>query len=307
MMVQKTSDYIPSYLKLYATGTLQKRLDILNSKLEKCELCPRRCHVNRLKEELGFCRAGKQLMISSAFPHFGEETPLVGHRGSGTIFFTHCNLRCIFCQNYDISHQGRGENITSKQLAHYMYALQNRGCHNINLVTPTHYLPQIVASLPYAIDMGLKIPIVYNCGGYESEEVIKLLDGIIDIYMPDVKWSDSKVADRHAQAPDYPEVAKRVLKEMHKQVGDLIINEEGIAKRGLLIRHLVMPHRLAGTRNVMRFIANEISSNSYVNIMNQYRPEYKASSLPELNRGITNQEYQDAISCAKEEGLFRGF
>ena len=297
----------PSYINLYRTGELQKRIIILNDMLETCELCPRRCQVNRLQEELGFCKAGAQLMISSAFPHFGEEAPLVGTGGSGTIFFTHCNLRCIFCQNYDTSHQGIGETLSSEQLARYMHALQERGCHNINLVTPTHYLPQIIAALPSAIDLGLHIPLVYNCGGYESLEIIKLLDGIIDIYMPDVKFADRRVAEQYAQAPDYPEIVKSVLQEMHRQVGDLHINEGGIAERGILIRHLVIPQGLAGTREIMHFIGSEISCGSYINIMNQYRPEYKACNFPELNRGITLREYHEAIACAHGEGLSKGF
>jgi putative pyruvate formate lyase activating enzyme len=300
-------DYTPPYLDLYKTGELQKRISCLNHILVKCELCPRGCQVNRLKGELGFCRAGAKLMVSSAFPHFGEEAPLVGNRGSGTIFFTHCNLRCVFCQNYDISHQGNGEIISSEQLAGYMVALQERGCHNINFVTPTHYLPQIIASLPYAIDLGLHIPLVYNCGGYESLGIIKLLEGVIDIYMPDVKFADRAVAEKYADAPDYPEAVKAVLHEMHRQVGDLTINGRGIAERGLLMRHLVMPQGLAGTRDVMQFIASEISSDAYVNIMNQYRPEYKSCNFPELNRGITLKEYSEAITFARHEGLSRGF
>ncbi len=299
--------YTPPYINLHKTGILQKRISLLNDILAKCELCPRGCKVNRLEGELGFCRAGAQLMISSAFPHFGEEAPLVGSKGSGTIFFTHCNLRCIFCQNYDISHQGNGEAISSEQLARYMFALQERGCHNINFVTPTHYVPQIMASLPYAIDLGLQIPLVYNCGGYESLEAIKLLEGVIDIYMPDVKFADRVVAEKYTDSPDYPEVVKAILHEMHRQVGNLTINEWGIAERGLLIRHLVMPQGLAGTRDLMHFIASEISSDSYVNIMNQYRPEYKACNFLELNRGITLREYREALTYARTEGLSRGF
>ena len=300
-------NYIPNYIKLHKTGELQKRVYILNNILKNCKLCPRQCNVNRLEGELGFCRAGKNLVISSAFPHFGEEPPLVGNRGSGTIFLTHCNLQCVFCQNYDISHQGHGEAISSEQLAEYMYYLQKRGCHNINFVTPTHYIPQLTAALPYVIDLGLHIPLVYNCGGYESLEVIHLLDGIIDIYMPDVKFAEGKVAEKYSQAPDYPEVIKRVLKEMYRQVGNLQINTEGIAEKGLLIRHLVMPNGLAGTQRLMHFIATEISPHSYVNVMSQYRPEYRASDYPELNRVITRKEYSDAIESAKNEGLCRGF
>ena len=274
--------------------------------LKECKLCPRQCRVNRLKGELGFCKAGEQLVVSSVFPHFGEEAPLVGNKGSGTIFLTHCNLRCIFCQNHDISHQGHGETISSEQFSHHMYTLQKRGCHNINFVTPTHYLPQIIASLPYAIDLGLNIPLVYNCGGYESLEAIKLLDGIIDIYMPDVKFAEREVAEKYAQSPDYPEVVKKVLKEMYRQVGDLDINKNGMARKGLLIRHLVMPKGLAGTRDIMHFISSEISPHTYVNVMSQYHPEYKSFDYPELNRAITNKEYAEAIDITKKEGLYRG-
>ena len=298
---------VPSYINLHTTGELQKRISALTDMIKECRLCPRHCKVNRLQGELGFCRAGDVLMLSSAFAHFGEEVPLVGTMGSGTIFLTHCNLRCVFCQNHDISHQGRGEAITLQQMAAYMVALQQRGCHNINFVTPTHYVPQIISALPYAIDRGLRIPLVYNCGGYESLEVIKLLDGIIDIYMPDAKWSDSGVAEKYAQAPDYPAVVKEVLKEMHRQVGDLQISKAGVAERGLLIRHLVMPGGLGGTRELIHYIATEISPHSYVNIMSQYRPEYRAGEFPEINRRITHREYGEALAYAKAEGLYRGF
>lgn len=296
----------PSYSERKTTGELQHRIRILFNTLKECTLCPRRCRVNRLKGDLGFCRAGGRLMVSSVFPHFGEEAPLVGEKGSGTIFFTHCNLQCVFCQNYDISHQGHGEIISSEELALNMYTLQKRGCQNINLVTPTHYLPQILASLPYAIDLGLTIPLVYNCGGYESLEAIKLLDGVIDIYMPDVKFATREVAEKYAQAPDYPEVVKKVLKEMHRQVGDLTINKKGVATKGLLIRHLVMPEALAGTKDIMHFIASEISTHTYVNVMSQYHPEYKSFNYPELNRMISQKEFNEAIDITKKEGLYRG-
>ena len=246
-------------------------------------------------------------MVSSAFSHFGEEPPLVGSHGSGTIFLTHCNLKCVFCQNYDISHLGDGKPITSTELAQYMIGLQQRGCHNINFVTPTHYVPQIVAALPEAIELGLTVPLVYNCGGYESLEVIKLLDGIFDIYMPDTKFSQEKQGARYGNAPDYPQVLHEVLREMHRQVGDLVLNEEGISYHGLLIRHLVMPDGVAGTRAIMAFIAQHVSIDSYVNIMDQYRPLYRAGEYPEIDRPISSREYREAISIAKAEGLHRGF
>jgi putative pyruvate formate lyase activating enzyme len=299
--------YTPSYIRLHENRELRQRIDSLNGILSQCRLCPRCCEVNRTQGELGYCRAGSQVMISSVFPHFGEEAPLVGHRGSGTIFLTHCNLRCVFCQNYDISHLGRGETTSPSQMARYMVRLQELGCHNINFVTPTHYVPQIVASIPEAIDLGLRLPLVYNCSGYESLEVVKLLDGIIDIYMPDAKYAGEEPAKRFSNAPDYPHVLKEVLKEMHRQVGDLHLDENGIAQKGLLIRHLVMPEDLAGTEDLMRFISEEISRDSYVNVMQQYRPEYKSRDYPELSRRVTYGEYLDAVNTARRFGLHRGF
>ena len=299
--------YMPRYIELEEKGDLTKKIRSLNEILSECSLCPRRCGVNRIQEELGYCGAGSELTVSSVFPHFGEEAPLVGYRGSGTIFLTHCNLRCVFCQNYDISHLGRGERTSPSQMASYMMRLQELGCHNINFVTPTHYVPQIVASLPEAIELGLKLPLVYNCSGYESLELIKLLDGIIDIYMPDAKYADEEPAKRFSNAPDYPHVLKEVLKEMYRQVGDLHMDENGIAERGLLIRHLVMPGNLGGTEDLMKFIAEEISRDSYVNIMQQYRPEHKSFDYPELSRRITYDEYLDAVKTARRFGLHRGF
>jgi len=299
--------YMPRYIELEEKGDLTKKIRSLNEILSECSLCPRRCGVNRIQEELGYCGAGSELTVSSVFPHFGEEAPLVGYRGSGTIFLTHCNLRCVFCQNYDISHLGRGERTSPSQMASYMMRLQELGCHNINFVTPTHYVPQIVASLPEAIELGLKLPLVYNCSGYESLELIKLLDGIIDIYMPDAKYADEEPAKRFSNAPDYPHVLKEVLKEMYRQVGDLHMDENGIAERGLLIRHLVMPGNLGGTEDLMKFIAEEISRDSYVNIMQQYRPEHKSFDYPELSRRITYDEYLDAVKMARRFGLHRGF
>lgn len=285
---------------------LQRRVDIAFNLLSNCKICPRQCGVNRLKGERGYCRSGRELVVSSYSPHFGEEPPLVGSYGSGTIFFTHCSLRCIYCQNYEISLLGEGTPTSETDLATMMLSLQKRGCHNINLVTPTHFVPQILASLVIAFLKGLNIPVVYNCGGYESVETLKLLEGIVDIYMPDFKYGREEVADKFSHAPDYPEVAKKALREMHRQVGDLVI-ERGIAQRGLLIRHLVLPHNLASSSEVLRFIAREISPHSYVNIMAQYRPEYKAREYPELNRRITGEEYEQALKIASQEGLYRGF
>lgn len=299
--------YEPSYINLHNQGELKKRAELLFDLLESCILCPRECRINRLEGEEGYCGAGKDLATSSVFAHFGEEPPLVGKNGSGTIFLTFCNLLCIFCQNYDISHQGQGQKVFSSDLAEHMIYLQSRGCHNINFVTPTHYVPQIIAALPEAIERGLKIPLVYNCGGYESLEVLRFLDGIIDIYMPDAKYGDKDASTKYSNATNYFEVLKRSLKEMHRQVGDLIVDERGIAQGGLLVRHLVMPNRLSGTKEIMRFIAKEISKDTYVNIMEQYRPCYKAGEYQELARRITSEEYFEAIDIVKKAGLYRGF
>ena len=299
--------FIPSYVRLFEEGELSQRIKVLREFLKECQLCPRECQVNRLKGEVGYCGAGSELMVSSAFPHFGEEPPLVGFHGSGTLFLTYCNLRCVFCQNYDISHLGKGEHTTPSDLARAMLRLQEIGCHNINFVTPTHFAPQIVASLPEAIENGLRLPIVYNCSGYESIEVIRLLEGVVDIYMPDAKYMDERFSRRFSNAPDYPEVIRKVLKEMYRQVGDLVTNSLGIAERGLLIRHLVMPGGVASSEAVLKFIAEEISVHSYVNIMDQYRPEYRAYEHSEIDRRITHQEYREAIQIAKSLHLHRGF
>ena len=299
--------HAPVYLETYESGELDERIEKLEAILNACKLCPRACGVNRNKGEKGYCKSDKQLMISSVQPHFGEEDVLVGIHGSGTIFFTYCNLGCIYCQNYDLSHQGYGQKVTEEELAIRMLGLQKRGCHNINFVTPTHFTPQIVKALKIALEKGLHIPIVYNCGGYESKSTLELLDGIVDIYMPDIKYGDMESAKRYSSAPDYFEVCKEAVKEMHRQVGDLKVDDRGIAWRGLLIRHLVLPNRLAGSAEVLKFIAIEISKDSYVNIMLQYRPMYKAYEYKELNRGIKMSEYQEAIDIAKDWGLHRGF
>jgi putative pyruvate formate lyase activating enzyme len=293
----------PAYIRLYESGELFSRINALKEILENCTLCPRNCRVDRTRGEVGLCRTGALPVVSSANPHFGEEPPLVGRFGSGTIFLTNCNLKCVFCQNYDISHLGAGEEVSTDELARLMTGLQRQGCHNINFVTPTHQTAQIVEALPRAIENGLSVPLVYNCGGYESLETIKLLDSIFDIYMPDIKYGDNAVAKRLSGAPDYVEKVKAALREMHAQVGDLATDESGIAMRGLIIRHLVLPHGLAGTAKVMKFIAEEISSDSYVNIMDQYRPCYKASEHEEISRPITKEEFNEAVKIARDAGL----
>lgn len=296
--------FTASYLKL-SSQEFSKRINLAKDILRECTLCPHHCRVDRTAGEKGFCKTGNRLLISSCGPHFGEEKPLVGFYGSGTIFFGYCNLACIYCQNYTISHLGEGDEMSAENLADIMVSIQRSGCHNINLVTPTHQMPMILQSISDAKELGLTVPIVYNCGGYESPESLKILDGIIDIYMPDFKYSDPEMGLKYSKAKDYPQAAKAALKEMHRQVGDLFLNEARIAKRGLLIRHLILPNNISGTKEFIRFIAEEISKNTYVNIMDQYRPCYKAYEYPELSRRITNKEYKDALKMALEAGLTR--
>ena len=273
--------------------------------LAECCLCPRHCGANRLAGESGKCRITSQAMVSSYGPHFGEEAPLVGSHGSGTIFFTYCNLRCVFCQNYDISQLGNGSAVDSEELAGMMLSLQTKGCHNINLVSPTHVLPYILEGLELAASRGLYLPLVYNTGGYDSLETLKLLDGVVDIYMPDAKYSDEKTGEQLSGVKNYPQVNRAAIKEMHHQVGDLQLDEQGVAQRGLLVRHLVLPNRLAGTEDVVRFLAQEVSTNTYLNIMAQYRPCYKAFDIPQLARLVNRQEFSDAIDLAHQQGLSR--
>lgn len=298
------SETIPSYLNL-SKEELTERVNNAREILRECTLCPRNCRVNRLEGEKGVCKTGSLPFVSSYNPHFGEERPLVGRYGSGTIFMTNCNLLCIFCQNYTISHLGEGNEISLDEFANIMFSLQRLGCHNINFVTPTHQVPQILGALPIAIDKGLRIPLVYNCGGYESVETLRILDGIFDIYMPDFKYSDKETAMKLSKAKDYPDIAKAAIKEMHRQVGDLIIDESGVAVSGLLVRHLVLPGGFAGTGEVLRFLSKEISPNTYLNLMDQYYPCYKASSHPPLDRRITKREFSDAIKTAISAGLKR--
>ncbi len=293
------------YIKTHQSGWLKEKIEKAHAVLNDCRLCPRDCKVNRLAAETGICRTGEKASVSSFNPHFGEETPLVGTKGSGTIFFTHCNLLCSFCQNYDISHEGYGEEVSDTQLAEIMLSLQNTGCHNINFVTPTHVVPQILSALEKAIDMGLSVPLVYNSGGYDKPSTLKLLDGVFDIYMPDFKFWSPDVAQKTCQAADYPQTARRALIEMHRQVGDLTTDASGIAMRGLLVRHLVLPAAMAGTREVAGFIATKLSSNTYVNIMSQYRPCGRGSEIKALSVPLSVSEYKTAVAMAREEGLNR--
>jgi len=296
-----------TYVELYERSILKRRREELNKLLEKCHLCPRKCLVNRLQDEKGFCGAGKKVAVSSYNLHFGEEPPISGYRGSGTIFFTHCNLRCCFCQNYPISQLGNGQEVEISELATMMVKLQKLGAHNINFVTPTHFVPQIVEALELGVREGLKIPLVYNSGGYESMETLELLDGIVDIYMPDAKYSDPESARTYSRAADYFEVNKKALLEMHRQVGDLKMDREGIAKRGLLIRHLVMPEDIVGSRSILEFVAKDISKDTYMSIMAQYHPAHLAFEFPELSRRIFKKEYDAVLKMADELGLERGW
>ncbi len=273
--------------------------------LESCQLCPRWCQVNRLKGELGKCNTGRQAVVSSYAPHFGEESPLGGRGGSGTIFFTHCNLRCYFCQNYTISQLGEGQEVSAREVAGMMLSLERDGCHNINFVSPTHVVPQILEALEMAVESGLSVPLVYNSGGYDSVETLKLLEGIIDIFMPDMKYSDEHNAERYSGIKDYPAVNRAAVKEMHRQVGDLQLDNQGVATRGLLVRHLVLPNGLAGTAEVCHFLSQEISTDTYLNVMAQYRPCFRAFDVPELARPITREELLEAVKTARGYGLHR--
>lgn len=294
----------PAYLALEASGELARREAELKGVYRACRLCPRQCGVNRTRGEKGVCRGADRARVSSAHPHYGEEGPLTGRRGSGTVFFSHCNLLCVYCQNWEIAHRGAGTLVSDETLARLMIDLQNQGCHNINLVTPTHIVPNIVGALRIAIRRGLRLPLVYNCGGYEPVEILKLLDGVVDIYLPDFKYQDPAKAGRlSAGASDYPEVAAAALVEMHRQVGDLVTDEHGIALRGLMVRHLVLPENAAGTDRFVKFVAEQLRPSTYVNLMAQYRPEHRAHQYPEINRRLTRAEYQQALRWARDAGL----
>jgi putative pyruvate formate lyase activating enzyme len=297
----------PSYIALYQTGELQRRIAALEQLLHSCTLCPRDCRVNRLNDELGRCNAGSQLTVAAAFPHFGEEPPLSGEGGSGAVFVSRCNLLCQFCQSWEVNHRGEGVPVSARELAGVMLDLQARGCHNVSFVTPTHYVPQLIAALPYAIEQGFRRPLVYNCGGYESLEAIQLLAGIIDIYLPDIKFFDPYASERYMDgATDYPEVVRAVVKEMHRQVGDLVVDARGIARHGLIVRHLVMPGMTQDSDLILRFIAEELSPQTYVNVMDQYRPCFQAGRSPEIARRTTPAEHRAVVEMARRLGLHRG-
>jgi len=301
---KKEERWITAYEKLEKEGKLAQRIKQAYAIFENCQLCPRRCGVNRQKGERGFCRAPLRPVIFSYHPHFGEEMCLVGGGGSGTIFFSNCNLRCIFCQNWPIAHEGRGKEVEDEDLADMMLHLQKIGCHNINLVTPTHVMPNILNATRIALKKGLRLPLMYNTSGYERLEMLKILDGIVDIYKPDMKYMDADKAAKYSSgASDYPEVTKKAVIEMNRQVGVLQLDKQGIALRGVIIRHLVMPNRVAGTEKFAKWVAEALPKSTYVNIMAQYRVEYKAFDYPEIARGITVQEFLEAMDWAKIYGL----
>jgi putative pyruvate formate lyase activating enzyme len=294
-----------AYQQLYSDNQLHDRVVEAVSRLASCTLCPRRCQVDRLSGEEGKCHTGRWAVVSSCGPHFGEEGCLVGSGGSGTIFFTHCNLRCIFCQNYSISQAGEGVGVSSQELARMLLSLQQRGCHNINLVSPSHVVPQILEALELAAAKGLSLPLVYNTGGYDSVDTLRLLDGVVDIYMPDMKYADEETARRYSGVGDYPRVNQQAVREMHRQVGDLEVGRDGVAMWGLLVRHLVLPGGLGGTRYIAEFLVREVSPNTHVNIMAQYHPVYRAWEYPELSRSPSPGELREAVRVAQEEGLSR--
>ncbi|HZT32071.1 MAG TPA: hypothetical protein VFA33_19440 [Bryobacteraceae bacterium] len=294
----------PAYLDLESAGELARRAESLFSIYRSCRLCPRQCGADRLAGEKGVCQSVSRARVAAAHPHFGEEAPLVGRHGSGTIFFSRCNLLCAYCQNWEISHRGDGSFLSDEALGRLMLQLADLGCHNINLVTPTHCVPNIVRALRSAIPRGLRLPLVYNCGGYESLEAVRLLDGIVDIYLPDFKYTDGPTAAKYSSgAGDYPEVAAAAISEMHRQVGDLVVDEDGIALRGLMIRHLVLPRNLAGTGAFVHFVAHKLGPGTYVNLMSQYRPAWQAQRYPALSRRITREEYEQAVTWARQAGL----
>jgi len=301
------ASFQPAYLRLHESGELCRRAQQALAKLADCRLCPRDCGVNRLEDKKAVCRSGRYAVVSSAFPHFGEEACLRGRRGSGTIFFSWCNLRCVFCQNAEISLHGEGAVTSPEELARMMLWLQERGCHNLNFVTPEHVVAQILEALPLAVERGLRLPLVYNTSAYDSLDSLALLDGVVDVYMPDFKFWEPETARRYAKAADYPEAARAAIREMHRQVGALVTDEEGIALRGVLLRHLVMPGGVAGTPAILQWIARELGPDTFLNLMAQYRPAGRVSDteFPEIGHGITGDEFQQALDAARAAGLER--
>ena len=298
---------MPSYLKAYQEGSLQKKAESLYKRLGSCDICPRLCKVDRLNNQLGFCKTGKKAKVYSYFCHHGEEPGISGVKGSGTIFFSNCNLRCVYCQNYEFSQSDKGKETGEEEIASFMLELQQEACHNINFVTPTHNIPQILKAIVLAVDKGLKIPLVYNSSGYDSTETLRLLEGIFDIYLPDARYADSQTALRLSQAKDYPAINQAALKEMHRQVGNARFGPDEIIEKGLLIRHLVLPNKLSGTEEIMSFIARELGTDTYISLMSQYFPCHKAKDYPELTRRLTREEYQEAMDIMHSHGLHNGW
>jgi len=301
-------NFVPAYVKTYEEGRLKEKVEEALELLRPCTVCPRNCRVDRLADQRAACHSGRLARVSSAFPHFGEEDCLRGWNGSGTIFFAWCNLRCVFCQNFETSQVGEGDELTPQEIAALMLGLQRAGCHNINVVTPEHVVPQILEALLIAVERGLRLPLVYNTGAYDSLDSIRLMNGVVDIYMPDFKFWDSRKSFLYLRAKDYPDVARRVIAAMHQQVGELVVDESGLALRGVLVRHLVMPGMLHDTRAIMQWLADELSRDTYVNVMDQYHPAYKALTDPKyaaINRPITDAEYAEAVLAARKAGLWR--
>lgn len=294
---------VPRYIMAKEKGWLKEKIQAASDVLRDCTLCPRLCRVDRTKDEKGYCGTGKWAKAASFAPHFGEEPPLVGNRGSGTIFFSHCSLQCVFCQNHEISIQGEGQAVETNQIAAIMLLLQEKGCHNINFVTPTHVVPQILKALDTAIDRGLRIPLVYNCAGYERSETLNFLTDIIDIFMPDFKFWNPDSADSYCNAPDYPETARKAIQKMHAMVGDLVVDSSGIAVSGLLVRHLVMPGHLEDTRQILAFLKEKVSSNTHINLMSQYRPMGNAATFSALSHPLTPEAFKTALQMGKDAGL----
>lgn len=301
-------EFTPVYLKTHASGRLKEKVEAGRAMLKACGVCPRDCRVNRLENQAGYCKVGRWARVSSAFPHWGEEDCLRGWHGSGTIFFSGCNLGCVFCQNFEISQQAEGRDVTAEQLAEWMLRLQDAGCHNLNFVTPEHVVPQILEALPVAIQGGLRLPLVYNTGAYDGIETLRLLDGVVDVYMPDFKlWNPDRCA-RYLRARDYAETARAAIKAMHDQVGVLRRDEDGLAVRGVLVRHLVMPGMLEDTRAILHWLATALSPDTFVNLMDQYHPAHLAETNPEfqtLNRRLTRTEFRQALEAARAAGLRR--
>ena len=298
----------PAYLEAYNNGILDRAIAQTREILSSCAICPRKCRVNRLKDQKGFCKTGEKARVYSFMAHHGEEPPVSGKRGSGTIFFSFCNMACVYCQNFEFSQQGgEGKEVTSEELANIMLELQGFGCHNINLVSPTHVMPQILQALKSAIKSGLNIPLVYNSGGYELAEIIRLMDGLIDIYLPDMRYADNETAKKYSSANDYPEYNRQAVKEMHRQSGTAEINGSGIMTKGLIIRHLVLPGDISGTDKIMKFISEELSPETYISLMSQYFPCYKSGDFPELSRRISLEEYESAQTIMEKYGLHNGW